>query len=266
VSRIDWAVRGYLVFAAVQGFGIGLTGLLAPDQMQIPLRLTPLNARFVAALYTAGAIGVALAATNPRRLGTRLFVIGFAFATFVILVLTILHWPDFMDPALPHRAVWIFDYVADPLLGFILIPLAALWPARHAAHHSLSGVLYVKAVAFGGLGAILLLAPNLAASYWPWALPPVAGQLYACFLLTFAIGDVLAARESDVRAVRDFLIAALALCLLVLLVSAVHLDRFKPDPVTPIWFLFFAGWGAVCGASLVLWMRRAPVEQVTAAV
>jgi hypothetical protein len=266
VSRIDWAVRGYLVFAAVQGFGIGLTGLIAPDQMQIPLRLTPLNARFVAALYVAGAIGVVLAAANPRRLGTRLFCIGFGFATLLILVLTIVHWSDFMDPALPHRAVWIFDYVVDPLLALILIPLAGLWPARHPSHHALSRMLFIKAICFGGLGAILLLAPSLAANYWPWALPPTAGQLYACFLLTFGIGDALAARESDARAVRDFLIAALSLCLLVLLVSALHLDRFKPDPVTPIWFLFFAAWGTASGASLVLWTRRSPIQRAPAVV
>jgi hypothetical protein len=61
------AVRVYLVFAAVQGFGIGLTGLLIPAEMQIPLRLTPLNARFVAALYVAGGVGVLLAAASPSR-------------------------------------------------------------------------------------------------------------------------------------------------------------------------------------------------------
>ena len=254
--RIDWAVRGYLVFAAVQGFGIGLTGLIAPDQMQIPLRLTPLNARFVAALYVAGGIGVALAAANPRRIGTRLFCIGFGVATLLILGLTILHWSDFMDPALPHRLIWMFDYVVDPLLALVLVPLAGLWPARHAHYHSLSRALWVKAVFFGALGAVLLFAPTVAASYWPWTLPPVAGQLYGCFILTFAIGDVLAARESDSRAVRDFLIAACALCLLVLLVSAVHLDRFKLDPVTPAWFMFWAAWAVACGVSLGLWVRR----------
>jgi hypothetical protein len=46
------------LFAAFQGLGIGLTGLLMPSEMQIPLQVTPLNARFVAALYVAGGIGV----------------------------------------------------------------------------------------------------------------------------------------------------------------------------------------------------------------
>jgi hypothetical protein len=73
--------------------------------------------------------------------------------------------------------------------------------------------------------------------------------LYACFLVTFGVGAILAARESEPRAVRDFLGASLALCVLVLVASAIHLDRFKPEPVSVVWFAGFAvlavafGWG-----------------------
>src|SRR5438067_6801600 len=101
--RTDWFVRGYLLFAALQGFGIGLTGLFVPPEMQIPLRITPLNARFTAALYVAGGIGVLLAATSKRRAAARLFVVAFGFATLLILVLTVVHWSDFMADPLPHR-------------------------------------------------------------------------------------------------------------------------------------------------------------------
>ena len=55
-------MRACLLFAAVQGFGIGLTGIFVPSEMHIPLRITPVNARFLAALYIAGGIGVLLAA------------------------------------------------------------------------------------------------------------------------------------------------------------------------------------------------------------
>ncbi len=242
--RLDWMVRGYLVFAAVQGFGIGLTGLLAPSEMQIPLRLTPLNARFVAALYVAGAIGVLLAAFSPRRAATRLFCVGFGLATLLILGLTIVHWSEFMGDPLPNRPVWIFDYIVDPALALLLVPVAGLWPPRQGVSGPLSRLLVVEAVVFGVLGLTVLLVPELAAMYWPWALPPVAGQLYACFVLTFAVGAALAARETEPRAVRDFVIASLSLCVLVLLASALHLDRFKADPVTVVWFATF-GVGAL---------------------
>jgi hypothetical protein len=77
------------------------------------------------------------------------------------------------------------------------------------------------------------------AGAWPWALPPVLGQLYACFFLTFALGAVLAARETEPRAIIVFTLSTLALMLLVLVASMLHLDRFKPEPVTRLWFASF---------------------------
>jgi hypothetical protein len=262
---LDWAVRAYLIFAAVQGFGIGLTGLVVPSEMQIPLRLTPLNDRFVAALYVAGGVGVVLAATSPRRAGMRLFCVGFGLATLLILGITILHWSDFMADPLPHRPVWIFDYVVDPLLALVLVPLAGLWPPRRGARHPLTALLLVEALVLGALGLVLLLAPEAAAADWPWTLPPVAGQLYACFLLTFAIGAVLAARETEPRAIRDFLVASFSLCVLVLLASALHVDRFKSDPVTAVWFALFAVGAVAFGGGLLISRRRAAMAALAQA-
>src|ERR1700682_1882439 len=126
---MTWWIRAYLLFAAVQGFGIGLTGLIAPSEMQIPLRISPLNSRFVAALYIGGGVGVLLAAFSRRRSEARLFVFGFGLVTGLILVLTLLHWSDFMADPLPHRPVWIFDYVVDPLLAVLLVVFADMLPA-----------------------------------------------------------------------------------------------------------------------------------------
>src|SRR5215210_3916475 len=114
-----WWIRAYLLFAALQGLGIGLTGLLLPPEMQIPLRISPLNARFVAALYVAGGVGMLWAAFSRRRTETRVFVIGFGLATGLILVLTIFNWMEFTADGLPHRPVWIFDYVVDPLIALL---------------------------------------------------------------------------------------------------------------------------------------------------
>jgi hypothetical protein len=261
---MDWAVRAYLLFAAIQGLGIGLTGLLVPAEMQIPLQMSPLNTRFVATLYIAGGLGVVLAAASPRRSATRLFCIGFSFATLLILILTLLNWSDFMADPLPHRQIWIFDYIADPLLGLLLVPLAGLWPARHGVWHTFTPLLLVEMVIFGALGFVLLLWPLTVATYWPWALPPLAGQLYACFFLTFGVGAALAARENEDRAVRDFLIASFGLCVLVLTASLLHVDRFKPEPITPIWFGVFVFGAAVFGGSLAVrfWRRPKNLEVV----
>jgi hypothetical protein len=263
---MNWWIRGYLLFAVVQGFGIGLTGMLLPSEMQIPLRLSPLNARFVAALYLGGAIGVLLAAFRPRRADARLFVIGFGSATLLILIITLLHWSEFMADPLPHRVVWIFDYVVDPALALLLVPLAGLWPDKRGTKHALTPLLNVEAFIFGVLGLLLVLAPDLAATYWPWTLSPVvAGQLYGCFFLTFSIGAFFAAREASTRAVGDFLISSLGLALLVLLASALHFDRFKPEPVTWIWFGSFGVAALVFGLALLRQRQASPMLSASAA-
>jgi hypothetical protein len=237
---MTWWLRAYLLFAAVQGLGIGLTGLLVPAEMQIPLRISPLNARFVAALYIAGGVGLLWACIRARRSSeARLFVQGFGLATALILVVTITHWQDFTADDLPHRPVWIFDYVVDPLLTLVLIPLAHLWPPRKQTRHRLSRLLLVQTALFGALGVALLTAPASVAALWPWALPPVLGQVYGAFFVTFGVGAFLAARESELRAVNTFVVSTLALTSLVILVSAIHVERFKAEPVTWLWFAAF---------------------------
>jgi hypothetical protein len=256
---MTWWLRGYLLFAALQGFGIGLTGLLSPADMQIPLRITPLNARFVAALYVAGGVGVLWGTFSRHRAQARLFVVAFAFATALILGVTLLRWSEFMAVGLPHQPIWMFDYVVDPLLGLAVIRLAGLWPPWHTARHALTPVFIVQAVVLGVLGLALLLAPDTLAAAWPWTLPPVLGQVYGCFFLTFALGAALAAGEVEPRAIRGFVLSTLTLMALVLLASGLHVDRFKAEPVTVVWFAAFGvGLLVFAGALAVEWRLTGP--------
>jgi hypothetical protein len=251
---MPWLIRAYLVFAAIQGLGIGLTGMLLPSETQIPLRISPLNARFVAALYIAGGVGVLWGAFARRREEARLFVVCFGFATGIILILTIAHWSDFMADALPHRPIWIFDYVVDPLLALVIVPLYGLWPPRVGVRHRLTPLLIVQGTVLGVLGLALLFFPDAVAPLWPWALPPLLGQLYACFFLTFALGAFLAARETEPRAIVGFTLSSLALAVLVLVASLLHLDRFKAEPVTWVWFIVW-GIGLCALSTAMLWQR-----------
>jgi hypothetical protein len=263
---VTWWIRAYLAFAAVQGFGIGLTGLLSPADIEIPLRITPLNARFVAALYVAGGVGVLWGAFSQRRTQARLFVLAFAFATALILAVTLLHWSEFLAVGLPHQPVWMFDYIVDPLSGLAVIHFARLWWPWSTRRHALTPLLLVQAVVFGAVGFALLVAPETMAALWPWALPPVLGQVYGCFFLTFALGAGLAAGEVEPRAIRGFVVSTAALMGLVLLASWLHVDRFKAEPVTVIWFAAF-GLGFVVFAGLLTFERRLarlPAAQVAA--
>jgi len=89
--------------------------------------------------------------------------------------------------------------------------------------------------------------------------------LYGCFFLTFCIGAFFAARENSAAAVRNFLISSLGLALLVLLASVLHFDRFKPEPVTWIWFGFFGLAAVAFGLALVHQRQALPALAASAA-
>jgi hypothetical protein len=60
-------LRVFLLINVVQDFAIGF-GLIAPAHIVVPLKgLTPLNARFIAALYLGGGVTILLAALSAAR-------------------------------------------------------------------------------------------------------------------------------------------------------------------------------------------------------
>jgi hypothetical protein len=255
-SSVPWWIRGYLLLGAAQGLSLGITGLLIPAELQIPLRVTPLNGRFVAALYAAAALGVLLSALVRRREDAQVFVVGFGLATTLIGIVTVLHWSEFMDPALPHRPLWLTAYVLDPILALVIVPAAGLWRFPAGAGPRLLAIpLAVQSAVLGAAGLVLLVLPSVAAAAWPWALTPVLAQIYGSFFLAFSVGGVLAIRMRRPVTTRNLVVALLAMSCLVLTASLLHAERFKPGPVSWLWFGAFAV-GAVTFAVGLLRFRR----------
>jgi len=253
---VPWWLRAYLIFGAVQGIALGLTGFLMPEQIQIPYQMSPLNARFIGALYLSAGIGVLLAACARRRETTRLFVAGFGIATGLILVVTILHWPEFMSDGLPHRASWIVSYVIDPALAIVVLIAAKLSPFTGFRRHRSSVFLLVVCAVLGLLGLVLLFLPEAASAAWPWVLPPTLAQVYGCFFISLSVGAFLSANETNATAVRNYMVMGLALSLLVLLASALHVARFKPEPVSGLWFAGFLLASVAFAVEIALALRR----------
>src|SRR5262249_42727951 len=152
-----------------QALSIGGTGMLTPEDIQIPISFSPLNARFVAGLYLAGAVGVFLTLFVRRLADGRIFVIGFGLRTTLILGVTLLHLPELTAEGQRFRETWLVTYVVDPLLALVVVPLAMRrvgWipgPARHR----LTPLFTVEAIVFGLLGLLLLVVPGPAAAAWP---------------------------------------------------------------------------------------------------
>jgi hypothetical protein len=247
---MPWWLRLYLLLGMAQGLSLGITGLVAPGEMQIPLRISPLNARVAAAMYTAAALGLLVAAVG-RRAHARLLVLCFALATTVILIVTLLHWTDFMAAPLPHRPLWLTAYVVDPILGLLSIPAAGFLRPAAPRHHALTWPLRIAAVVLAAPGVALLFVPTAVAAIWPWALPPVLAQVYGSFFVAFAAAGWLASSDAHPQAVRIVVIVLFTLAVLVLLASSLHLARFKPGPPSWLWFGGFALLGVVFGVALL---------------
>ncbi len=251
--HVPWWLRAYLLLGAVQGLAIGLTGLFQPAHViGFPLAETPLNTRFVASFYMAGAAGLIASAAARRAVDTRIFVAGFVAVTALLLTATVWYWSTYTAAGIPYP--WVTSYVLEPIAGAAILWRLHLRRAAQPGRHRLSPVFFAEAAVFGVLGAVLAVAPGLAIRLWPWALTAVLARTYGAIFLAFALGAVLAAGERRPAAVRPFALASLVLVASTAAVSLVHHAKFDGGPSTWVWVAGLvaglAGFAAASAASL----------------
>ena len=191
---VPWWLRAYLLLGTAQGLAIGLTGFFTPAHVVgFPLHTTPLNTRFVASFYLAGAVGLGLSGMARHAIDTRMFVAGFAVVTSLLLLATLMYWSDFTASGVPYP--WLISYIVDPVVGaFALWSLGLARPAVPGTHR-LSGIFAAILAVFGILGVTLLFFPDTAVAHWPWKLTAILARVYAAIFIAFALGAGLAALE-----------------------------------------------------------------------
>lgn len=242
-------LRVFLLINVVQDLAIGF-GLIAPARIVVPLKgLTPLNARFIAALYLGGGITILLAALVRRAVDARIALYAFDVITMLVLVMTFVYWPRFTVDGLPW--LWLTTYVVDPVLATFAIIALGLGRPADPGRHRLSGLFAAQAAVFGACGLALLLAPDAVLAGWPWTLTRLLARVYAAFFIAFAVGAVLSAGERRPEALRPFVGGSLALLLLTLGVSLLHLDRFDQGGIRWLWFAIHVLGVAAFGYALV---------------
>jgi len=248
-------LRFFFLLVVIQAFTIGRS-LIWPALIgeNLPWPASPLNARFVAALYWMGAITALLSMFARRYAEVRIALIEIGVITGGLLLLTLPHLGEFPPEAFPYR--WLILYTIDPLVVGLI-----LWWARRrgrmpAGRNPLAPLLVGYAATLTVIGVILLVAPVFAAQLWPWALPVILSQVYSVFFLTFALGGWLAAREPGWEGVWIYVVANLIMLILIVVVSLIHADRFKGGAETVIWYgLCLAGVMAL-GLALLWGPRR----------
>ena len=233
-SRVPWWLRAYLLIGAAQGLAIGLTGLFTPSHViGFPLSTTPLNVRFVACFYIAGAVGLIASALSRWAIDTRIYVVGFITVTTLLLAATLVYWSTFTAGGVPYP--WLASYTIEPLVGIAALQSLNLWRAAQPGRHRFSAVFITESAVFAVVGLVLAASPHLAIRLWPWTLTPVLARTYSAIFLAFALGAWLAATERRSEAVRAFALSSLVLVATTAVISIVHHARFDAGPATWVW-------------------------------
>lgn len=216
-------------------------------QMLVPWPATPLNARFIAALYVALGFGVLLCAFARGFRAVRIVLLGIGLATAMLFFITLPRLGELR----PFPFWWMLFYLVDPLLvAFTFWKVG--WRDDGARGRNPFALLWFgHAVIMAAAGLLLLLLPGTAIAVWPWSMTEPLAQLYSAFFLTLAIASWLAARESASEATQLPVAMIVALALLVLAVSLFHLERFKPGVSSALWFTFFSAEALVFGGILI---------------
>jgi hypothetical protein len=232
----------------------------AAVSLLVPWPATPLNARFIAALYTSLGLGVLACAFARSFYEARIVLVGIAFVTISLLILTV----PWFGRLTPFPLWWTVFYLIDPLIVAFAFWRLGWGGASPPGPNPLRLFWILQAVIFGVSGLCLLLFPKVAVALWPWGLTVELSQMYSMFFLTLALASILAGVEPRWAGVRILVAMMLVFFIMVLGVSIYHFERFKPNLSTPIWFIAFGIETLAFGAILIQKQFRPTTEGVEA--
>lgn len=253
VAQVSVYLRVLFGFVLAFAAWVAFWGLFFPAQIgdALPIRVPPLHARFLGAMYLSGSVFMLLGMLAGQWHEARVVTVILAVWTGMLGFVSILNLPAF-DWSRGPTWFWFFAY-----FGFPLIALWVAWCQRHEAAHPgdrpISRTLRAYLIVQGGisvaLALCLLVAPQFMRTVWPWPIPVLAAQIYGAPFLAYGLGSFYAARQRTWSEVRIAVLGTLVFALGVLVASMLHANLF--DARSPAAWLWFGGFGL---ASLALFL------------
>jgi len=216
LRALSRGMRTLLMIAGGLVFLAGLQLFVFPERTDEFFAWTidvPLTAAFLGAGYWASVAFEWLAARERLWANARIAVPSVFVFTSLTLVATLIHLDLFhLDSSLDltTRAVtwvWIAIYTSVPVFMVVLFVKQMRMPGGDPPRsmllpRTIALVLLIHAILLPAIGAYLFVAPDGAASLWPWALTPLTGRAVGAWVLSLGIAAAQALWENELRRVR----------------------------------------------------------------
>jgi hypothetical protein len=205
----------------------------------LPFRVPALHARFIGAVYLAGATMMLLATLARAWHEVRVVTVILGLWTGLLGLVSLLHLVVF-DWSWRPTWFWWFAYIWFPIGAAFIV-----WNQRRENDHPpaaplaprLRRFLVAQGVVAVVLALALLLLPGLLALLWPWAITPMLAQVYSAPFLAYGVGSLYASRQQAWSEIRIPLCATLVLAVTAIVGSLLHLGLFNvANPSTWVWF------------------------------
>jgi hypothetical protein len=229
-------VRAGLVAIASVIFWLGLSLFVFPTHTDDLFAWTiqpPLTAAFLGASYWASTtLAVACAAERDWARG-RAFAAPYLVAGVVLLWVTLVHIDRFHMDAVTGWA-WLILYAVFPPSVLVLLGRQLRTPGTEPAPGApippaILAVLGLQGIVMVALGTALVIAPDDAASLWPWNLTALTGRAIGTFVLAQGVLALAVCRERDWSRVRPAMLQFVVLGTLHLVAIARFSDTLDWD-------------------------------------
>ncbi len=245
------SARAQGIFFAVIFFAslfVAIVGLVFPAflaSLFTWLALTPLDARFLGAIYAFGAFFM-LGCLLARRQGeVRGAVQLIGIWTGMLLIVSVLNLSAF-DFTRPPVLIWFAANIIFPIMAIFMtvrepemLEFADLPGPKVDAWAK--WFLLVQGILITLLAALLFFFPAFMATLWPWEVTPVLAQMYAGPLLAYGLGSLIFSRQDKWIGIRAIVPGMVIFTDATLFISLLHFDVFSSNGLaTSLWFVWFA--------------------------
>jgi hypothetical protein len=241
MTAVTRGQRIYFGAVGLLALWVGIWGYFIPNQVDqaIPWLVPPLHARFLGAMYLSGTTFMIGGILSQYYAEVRVMIRVILIWTGMLFVISLFYLDEF-DYSRTQVWIWFGAYIIYPLIALWL-----MWNDRNL-RENMSGVslpewvrnyLLIQGIVVTALALVLLLAPALMVTVWPWKITRLLAQIYSAPFLAYGLSSLMIGRLGTWDEIRVVVTATFVFAMGVLLASFIHSALFSLANIsTWLWF------------------------------